>query len=72
MSQDIKTDEPKAKDGGGFFHRLFELVRHETAESDVHSTPAQKSKLELVGSRSLVRQTKLQCPAADRLGRVHV
>jgi deferrochelatase/peroxidase EfeB len=47
MSQDIRTNETKAKDGGGFFHRLIERVGHETAESDVHSTPAQKSKLEL-------------------------
>jgi deferrochelatase/peroxidase EfeB len=43
MSQGIKTQEQKEKEGGGFFHRLFERA----STSDVHSVSGAKSALNL-------------------------
>jgi deferrochelatase/peroxidase EfeB len=44
---DIKTHDPKGKEGGGFLHRLFEWGGHETSASDAQSASAPKSTLDL-------------------------
>jgi deferrochelatase/peroxidase EfeB len=43
MSQGIKTQEPKEKEGGGFLHHLLERA----STSDVHSASGAKSALDL-------------------------
>ena len=47
MSQDIKEDEPKEKEGEGFLRRLFDRIGHDPSAADAHSGSAQKSTLDL-------------------------
>ena len=37
MSQDIKKDEAKEKEGEGFFRRLFDRIGHDPSAADAHS-----------------------------------
>ena len=45
MSHDIKTDEPKAKEGEGFLRRLLDRI--DPSAGDAHSGSARKSALDL-------------------------
>jgi hypothetical protein len=47
MSQGIKTQEPKEKEGGGFLHRLFDWDAHGTSTSDADSASGGKAALDL-------------------------
>ncbi len=54
MSQDIKADEPKAKEGEGFLRRLFDRIGHDPSAGDDHSASARESTLDLSDIQGII------------------
>ncbi|RZU29702.1 hypothetical protein BDD14_6310 [Edaphobacter modestus] len=66
MSQPVKPQEQKKRGGGGFLHRLFERVGHETSAFGAQSESAMKPTLDLSDIQGIIlRSYKMPMPYLD-------